>query len=42
MDPNYKNFLKWKKGKKGREFLKEKDNEEIELLKQQGLQNSKI
>ncbi len=32
MEPNYKNFVNWKQSQKGKEFLMNKDKEEIEQL----------
>ncbi len=34
MDPNYKNFLAWKKSSMGREYLQQKNEEELDTLKQ--------
>jgi hypothetical protein len=36
MDPNFKNFLNWKKSNKGREFLAKQDENEISNLQQKG------
>lgn len=35
MDPNYKNFLAWKKSSTGRDFLNHMDNREIQRMKYQ-------
>jgi hypothetical protein len=35
MDPNYKNFLAWKKNSRSKDFIEKKDNEELEILRSQ-------
>jgi hypothetical protein len=35
MDPNYKNFLAWKKTNSGKEYMKKKDEEELNILRKQ-------
>ena len=36
MDPNFRNFMAWKKSNRGREFLAKKDQDEIDVLRQNG------
>lgn len=36
MDPNYKNFMAWKKSSRGKEFLAQKDDEDLQNIRQAG------
>ncbi len=35
MDPNYKSFLAWKKSSRGKEFLNQHDERELDNIRQQ-------
>jgi hypothetical protein len=35
MDPNYKDFMAWKKSARGRGFVSKQDEKELENLRQQ-------
>ena len=38
MDPNFKNFMTWKKSVRGREFIAQKDKEELDDLIKSGIE----